>query len=481
MENEKVVKNNSRTPKKVLKFHNINTNEILGNKRAKKAAEIWNKNVPSEIIGNVVKDPKENVVQMIFNQYVPIRKKCFPLELIQTKESKTEILPRTSTKPKMCLKPSNNERYRKQNKRKPNTKPKLVPNKNSLTECDNSPKIRLVDISLLKDPPVAPRTEGRTFLAKQTKTNETTKCYSTWNDPNQKEITITKQMPNQIWKSPNLLENDDGPLDLRIKPKVLEDQLPLDLSTKHKKLPYESVGEPPPLIPIQTTPHNYSSGSPTLPRAKYKLKSLNITHKNYVEMTEYSEINKNCPNQASQNKDLPMLNTNPGQLVFPTFPSMQRRTSEKNKIQAFPTASKVNTRKVKTKLKETTQTKMISQDNDRIVPTNLVSPIQPIQMIFADGQFVQVLPSEPTRNMEQSDGNIDTHRKIIAKDQNQEKQNHDRYTVPTDTRMVKTNETVTSNGGLFCTFKNMKLIKMLRTKNKPQKKKGKADSLNVMN
>ena len=91
----------------------------------------------------------------------------------------------------------------------------------------------------------------------------------------------------------------------------------------------------------------------------------------------------------------------------------------------------------------------------------------PIQMLFLNGQLARVLPNlDDTREFSKS---------IKIKDN---KPNEKTKTFSDGSRtsgsMVKTNETVTKNGDLFCTFKNVKQIKLIKEqqlKRSRQKKK----------
>ena len=108
---------------------------------------------------------------------------------------------------------------------------------------------------------------------------------------------------------------------------------------------------------------------------------------------------------------------------------------------------------------------------------------QSLQMVFSDGRVVQVLPrrtgkQERISERKHSSSSSDSEVKL-RKDpnQNEVKQKQPKKKKVTDPDlMVKTNETVTKNGDLFCTFKNVKHIKMMKEQQsrKTQKKSRKS-------
>lgn len=92
------------------------------------------------------------------------------------------------------------------------------------------------------------------------------------------------------------------------------------------------------------------------------------------------------------------------------------------------------------------------------------SPIQsqeiqaPIQMLFLNGQLARVLPSldspkDFSKCTELKDSKKNVKTKTISEGHKQSKES---------TSMIKTNETITKNGDLFCTFKNVKQIRLIR-------------------
>ena len=112
---------------------------------------------------------------------------------------------------------------------------------------------------------------------------------------------------------------------------------------------------------------------------------------------------------------------------------------------------------------------------------------QSLQMVFSDGRLVQVLPRKTGKQQRISDGKERKHSSSssssysgvkLRKDlnQNELKQQAKKKKGTDPDLMVKTNETVTKNGDLFCTFKNVKHIKMLKEQQsrKTQKKSRKS-------
>ena len=108
-------------------------------------------------------------------------------------------------------------------------------------------------------------------------------------------------------------------------------------------------------------------------------------------------------------------------------------------------------------------------------------------MVFSDGRLVQVLPRKTGKQQRISEGKERKHSSSssssysgvkLRKDPNQNelKQQAKKKKGTDPDLMVKTNETVTKNGDLFCTFKNVKHIKMLKEQQsrKTQKKNRKS-------
>jgi len=106
---------------------------------------------------------------------------------------------------------------------------------------------------------------------------------------------------------------------------------------------------------------------------------------------------------------------------------------------------------------------------------------QSLQMVFSDGRLVQVLPRKTGKQERISDGKERKHSASssyseevkLRKDPNQNEVKHQtKKKKATDPDlMVKTNETVTKNGDLFCTFKNVKHIKMMKEQSRKTQKK----------
>ena len=92
---------------------------------------------------------------------------------------------------------------------------------------------------------------------------------------------------------------------------------------------------------------------------------------------------------------------------------------------------------------------------------------QPLQMVLSSGRVVSLLPGNTLKLKQEriSDSNTSSYSKVNLKtDRNQNEvklQPRNKKAAGTEL-MVKTNETVTKNGDLFCTFKNVKHMKMLK-------------------
>ena len=83
----------------------------------------------------------------------------------------------------------------------------------------------------------------------------------------------------------------------------------------------------------------------------------------------------------------------------------------------------------------------------------------PIQMLFLNGQLARVLPSSDSSKTLSKCNQVKDNKKhekaktISGRSHNLSKESES---------MIKTNETVTKNGDLFCTFKNVKQIRLIR-------------------
>lgn len=100
----------------------------------------------------------------------------------------------------------------------------------------------------------------------------------------------------------------------------------------------------------------------------------------------------------------------------------------------------------------------------------------PVQMVLSEGRVVQVLPSKPVQEERISGGERSSAPSRypvegLTKDQNQNEMKPQGRKNKFPEMMVKTNETVTKNGDLFCTFKNVKQMKMLREQSRRTQKK----------
>ena len=87
----------------------------------------------------------------------------------------------------------------------------------------------------------------------------------------------------------------------------------------------------------------------------------------------------------------------------------------------------------------------------------------PIQMLFLNGQLARVLPSldspkDFSKCTEVKDSKKESRKSVKTKtiSEGSHKQSKE------STSMIKTNETITKNGDLFCTFKNVKQIRLIR-------------------
>merc|ERR1719233_2282336 len=186
-------------------------------------------------------------------------------------------------------------------------------------------------------------------------------------------------------------------------------------------------------------------------------------------------------------------------------------------------SSESTRQKIKTKLNE----KSMNKQNCDFQGTTTTSStaFQPIQMVFTDGKFVQVLPSqkdslelrienekkptpalpdvgscsvkEPRKRRRPDDKNKTSltklleplaikstqhsHEYVAGSNNNNilinNKQNFERKDIVSKApeSMVKTNEMVTSNGGVFCTLKNVNRMRNLRTSAKTRRKRVKPD------
>jgi len=255
-----------------------------------------------------------------------------------------------------------------------------------------------------------------------------------------------------------------------------------------------------------------------------------------------------------------ILQLQPIQVVFTTNPVAHGdQTPTISPVQLFPNQSlspttpkthKSGTReKIQTKLNERAQNKPTTEVHVTDLGTSATSLVQPIQMVFTDGKFVQVLPSqnipsaicEPNNEKEKKNSTLTkpnpirivkkprkrknpdvgsqaslttlleplsihtaqnseglvminpyepsheyqnrSNNNITAHNLNQnfivhnfEKNRNFTKTCSTSpNRMVKTNEKVTSNGGVFCTFRNINRMKTIKSKNKARRKRAKPD------
>ena len=130
---------------KVFKFHNVSKDVILGNKKPKKAVKRNTRKVPPDKIQSHIEESQEKMAQLILKQYIPIRQKCLPVVNSQTKKHMETLSMR---KAKKSLTFGSKSFLLGQNK---NNKLEQ-PTKDTSQDLEKPPGIRLVDISLLKDP-----------------------------------------------------------------------------------------------------------------------------------------------------------------------------------------------------------------------------------------------------------------------------------------------------------------------------------------
>ena len=131
--------------------------------------------------------------------------------------------------------------------------------------------------------------------------------------------------------------------------------------------------------------------------------------------------------------------------------SYEAQTCTKNKQDILLPLPSQNNFKTNNSVKE------IPSSSKQILST--VPNQEPIQMLFLNGQLARVLPSldspkDLTKCNEVKDNKQNGKTKKI--DVGGHKQSKESES------MIKTNETVTKNGDLFCTFKNVKQIRLIR-------------------
>jgi len=509
---------------KVFKFHNVSKDVILGNKKVKKDVKRKAKKLPLDKIQRRIEESQEKMAELILKQYIPIRQKSLPVVNSQTKKH-TESISTRKIKNRFGLK-----LFEENGNKNSNLGEEVnVPTQRSSTESDRPPGIRLVDISLLKDPksclPMSKNVQEQKIS--QPKVIE----YNSSEPPN---------IPSPGWaNSPcqsHTEDTEDAPLDLRKKRPadyIEEEILPLDLSKKtnnnveREHYEHEHTEEPPPLMLIKE-PLN-KAPAPVLPKQN---ESLPIDNKNDPSITKNNKqmITLDCRDKSqSQNQPairIPqLLQLQPIQVVFTTNPVHQvNKVKAAGQTEVFQTEaqqpvtplspSESTRQKIKTKLHEKSS---IKQNQP---PT---TSVQPIQMVFTDGKFVQVLPSQSIQNDPNSGPSLvkkprkrrsledknkpslstllepspikstlatdrlavlnsheytcGTNNNLSNHISNQNQQNPEAKDTHSKTSngMVKTNEMVTSNGGIFCTFKNMNRMKSIRTNAKTRRKRFKPD------
>eukprot|EP00092_Neocalanus_flemingeri_P002806 GFUD01003003.1.p1 GENE.GFUD01003003.1~~GFUD01003003.1.p1 ORF type:complete len:571 (-),score=138.90 GFUD01003003.1:54-1766(-) len=550
---------------KVFKFHNVSEEIILGNKKGNKVAKKKTKSTPSHTISGRKDDPKEKMAKLIFKQFVPIRRKCLTVEPSQTKSNKEKVFTKLAKMSlSSCVKSLQYEINKKQSNKiseiPADVKSMLEPTNGKVNDLDIPSVIRLVDITLLKEPS---NNTGSNLFANNTISYQTLSTGLKYNST--EEMTQVDAPSNHLYKTNG---GEEAPLDLSKKGQPPEppneEHYPLDLSNKDRQYQYGSVGEPPPLMPIQRIPQQFVKAfTPVISTAN----NLNDSNKRVEKFVEFQSIEQTNPVNLSNNPSLnkenqvspQFLNLQPIPLVFTTNPvlhAMQTQTVWKDPIMNTDTPSPTIQNVPKDFTKELIGTKLIEKSRNKPspesqipeVPSTQANLVQPIKMVFTGGQFVQLLPSQNIqeniqpvfaklntnishtktdqikivknpRKKESMAGEIKgslpvlLHQKQIIhqnkrlkiedinekshqyknKDNNNDttkdkdiKQNSCKIkrlefnSFQTPDSLVKTNETVTSNGGVFCTFKNVKRMKMVNVETKRRRKKSKPDQSDVI-
>eukprot|EP00090_Calanus_glacialis_P015089 TRINITY_DN23956_c0_g1_i2.p1 TRINITY_DN23956_c0_g1~~TRINITY_DN23956_c0_g1_i2.p1 ORF type:complete len:559 (+),score=113.85 TRINITY_DN23956_c0_g1_i2:176-1678(+) len=500
------------------------------------------------------------MAQLILKQYIPIRQKCLPVVNSQTKKHMETLSMR---KAKKSLTFGSKSFLLGQNK---NNKLEQ-PTKDTSQDLEKPPGIRLVDISLLKDPKSSCDNSLDNVHEPERTENENLSISPKCNPVESVDI------HNYAWTSSPVFinHNDEAPLDLSKKkqppePPPTEEIFPLDLSKNNKNNEshhFASAEEPPPLMPIR------NKFIPTSPPMMGKETDLPVVNKSNEQSALTGSQKQIITLDCSQQMTIPnqqaigipqILQLQPIQVVFTTNPVLHvDQTPTVSPAQLFPNQSlspmspnayKSNTReKIKTKLNERSQNKQTTEVHVTDLGTSVASLVQPIQMVFTDGKFVQVLPSqsiqkdicEPKNFKEKKSSVLSKPNpiRIVKKsrkrnnpgvgsqaslttlleplsiqtaqnseglvmintyDPSHEYQNRSNnnvtvqnlnqnlmaqnlekngtYTKTCSTSpdsMVKTNEMVTSNGGVFCTFRNINRMKTIKSKNKARRKRAKPD------
>merc|ERR1712106_669946 len=527
---------------KVFKFHNVSKDVILGNKKAKKDGKRNTKRLPPDKIQRCIEESQEKMAQLILKQYIPIRQKCLPVVNSQTKKHMETI---STRKVKKTLGSKSLQLKRNKNNNLEHSIPKKSPKDN-----EKPPGIRLVDISLLKEPECCPNISVDNV--QETRENKdpsvTPECC----------VSASPALSNVGWPSSPVHTNQDNetPLDLSQKKKPpeqsIEEVFPLDLSKSNKNYEshqYNQTGEPPPLMLIQNA---HSPISPQIVPSKTDLHSVcEINDLPARTSSQKHIITLDCSKELASTKQqaigIPqILQLQPIQVVFTTNQVLQLdQAPTACHAQLFPSppitpvSSNITTReKIKTNLNERSLSRQNSAVTASDLGTSAPTMVQPIQMVFTDGKFVQVLPShniqdnisnpknekekkssihpgpssiriakkprkrkapsnkyqaslttlleplsiQPTQNSEGL-AMINTYNSsnecIIGSNNNITStnlyQNHNKPSSVSPNSMIKKNEMVTSNGGIFCTFKNINRMKSLKTNTKARRKRSKPD------
>ena len=525
---------------KVFKFHNVSKDVILGNKRVKKEVKGKSKKLPPDKLQHQIEESQEKMAEMILKQYIPIRQKVAPVVNSQTKKYKEAISLR-KTKNSFGSKPFQQDGDKNKNLEElVNQQPQI-----SSTNLEKPPGIRLVDISLLKEP------KSCSNLSLCNNFQETVSRSHECKSPEPSDI-ISEDIWTSNPMSPGHIE--EAPLDLskkKLPDQFSEEILPLDLSRKNNNInesnQYKNTGEPPPLMLINEPLCSLSS-PPLIPTTMGNL-YLDDINEFPIRANRNKMMTLHCSNEPQNTNQqvikIPqLLQLQPIQVVFKPNPVMELSkssiagqtevfASEARKPVTTVSSSESTRQKIKTKLSK----KSMNMQNcdSQGTTTSSGTAIQPIQMVFTDGKFVQVLPSQgiqklrvenekkpvpdigscnvkeprkrrrPDERIKTSltklqepleiestphrDGEplIDSYEYVAGPTNNnifnKNQPNFERRDIVSKTpeSMVKTNEMVTSNGGVFCTFKNVNRMRNLRTSAKTRRRRVKPDQSSGIN
>jgi len=516
---------------KVFKFHNVSKDVILGTRKGKKDERKIAKKLPPDKLLKNIEESQEKIAQLILKQYIPIKQKSHSLVNAKTKRP-IDKGTKKSTGQNVAFKEQRNPDQMHKQATQPNTKEQVKEEKTT--------GLRLVDISLLKDPK-----DKQEFS--QDNVHKDDEDYDSG-------------LQKKLWTTTYQNFDADVPLDLSIKSKMETnspiESLPLDLS-KYKDatedVSYSLPGDPPPLMLIESknkTACPFSQDTPSRPDTRenvIKLQNEIVVcpmRKSRILTVDGSQIEERNIQQPSLIPQLMKLQ--PIQVILPENRDLPANGN------LILTDSQIDSKKVdlagyntkeiiRSKLNERSQTRFINATQVKEENTSKRNLIQPIQMVFTNGKFVQVLPKskddesnitaespmdpkddllttrsvqvvknprkrKKTNNVSQSTStltNLLEPLSIKAQHKsdgllvintyessgqlsnpsnnnitNKTKSFHTTYGSNNSTTvssanesMVKTNELVTSNGDLFCTFKNFSKMRASKAKSRVNKKR----------